>query len=141
MRNKDYRLFRKVSLTKMGVDCGIKMNIIRNNVSEKNQIPLYWIGNIQLPNNCKYPGSLEEGQELRNILPLCYIGDLFQTGSFVTDMPRNTDNQILFLFTFQGAEFIYIISSLNEGITQDLIPYLSLSFNTEYEIRNTFSSS
>ncbi len=92
----------------MGVDCCIRMNVIRNGVSEKNRIPLYWIGNIQLPTNCKYPESLEKEQELRDVLPLCYIGDLFQTGSFVTDMPRNTRNQILFLFTSQGAEFIYI---------------------------------
>ena len=98
----------------MGVDCGIRMNVIRNGISEKNQIPLCWIGNIHLPTNCKYLGSLEEGQELRDVLPHCYIGDLFQTGTSVTDMPRNTHNQILFLFTFQGAEFIYIISPLDE---------------------------
>ena len=42
---------------------------------------------------------------------------------------------ILLLFSFKGAQSVYIISPLGDGIQQEHIPFLSLSFNTEYEIQ------
>jgi len=42
---------------------------------------------------------------------------------------------ILLLFSFKGAQFVYIISPLTDGIQQNDIPFLSLSFNTKFEIQ------
>jgi hypothetical protein len=109
-------------------------------MSIKNQIPLHWIGNNTLPRRCNYPGSLEAGEEYKDVLPFLYIGDLFQAGYRYTDLPKDTGNELLFLFTFEQGEYLYIISSLDGGIIEDSIPYLSLSFNNEYQIQIRFKS-
>lgn len=136
VRNHDYRIFRRISFTRMGSYCNFRLNVIRNGISERNQIPLTMIGNNSLPTSSNYPASIENGQTLSDVLPLCYIGDLFQAAVGFADLPKGTHNRILFLFSFEGSELVYIIvSSLRNGIRQDDIPFLSLLFNTEYEIQ------
>jgi hypothetical protein len=134
IKNHDHR-FGRLSFTRMGRYCNFRMNVIRNGISEKDQIPLSVVGNNQLPTSTYYPSSIEKGQSLRDVLPLCYIGDLFMATTGYSDLPKGTHNQILLFFTFEGSEFVYIVSSLTGGISQEHIPFLSLLFNTEYEIQ------
>ena len=135
MRNHDYKIFKKISFTKIGSYCNFRLNVIRDGISESYQIPLSIIGNNPLPNDSYYPSTLGNGQTQRDVLPFCYVGDLFQAAVGITDFPKGTHNRILFLFGFEGSEFVYIVSPLSNGIRQDDIPFLSLSFNTEYEIQ------
>lgn len=138
--NKDYR-WKRLSISRTAGNCIAKVNIMRNNSTFRNQLPLHWrLGNDPLPRDCHIASLRSFNHDgFAAALPFIYLGKLFYN-NLITTIPSGIHDELLLLFSFENCESVYLISSLSGGIIEDNMQYLSLFFNVEYKIQIQFKS-
>jgi hypothetical protein len=140
--NKNYGIGKR-SLSRDISNCYVEINIIQNKTIKYTQnIHLCWLGEEPLPTNCNIAmtpvGNVERREEYATHFPFCYIGQLFQNRTSPINMPRGTNNEALLFFTFPEGNSLYIIPTF--AFTEEIIPSLSLDYNSDYEVQLNFRS-
>jgi hypothetical protein len=114
--------------SKTAYNCRIGLNIIQNNKPLFEELPLHWRTN-GLPGKCNYTGPT--GRHAIE-LPNNYVGRLLDdTKDTVKVFPVGTEYDALLLFTFEGCEYVYVITRRKEDSSVTNIT--RLDFNEDYQ--------
>jgi hypothetical protein len=114
--NKNHRPLR-IPLTRTASHCLAQIHISVDNEGIGDEIPMLWKPHGKLPTECHADQDLDEAKEKRDayaqILAYHYTQQLLSFSSPQVTIPKGSNYELYFLFTFQESDFAYIISGLD----------------------------